>query len=530
VKTKLTSAVAVESDNDYRSFEQFTSQRIAAAIGPLFETDASGLFEAYLAGIPAEYRQHYTCHACRRFIERYGGLVRLTEDGKPDPVLFNAGATIPPFFVPSVTVMEAKVRRAKVTGVYLDSAPVWGTPQTGDWSHLSGSPATPYRASALKNASQAMAEKREEYGMLCRGIADFPLEAVVQAVRVLEADVVDRSEKTLGVGQWFLKLHRDIEGIKGPARNNRIWLAVATAPTGWAHVRTTMIGTLLEDVILGMPFERIKERWASKMHPLQYQRPTAISDGQLKAANEAVAKLGSAGALQRRFARLSDVTALWKPRDVPPIEAPSGGGAFDHLLAKRSAIKEVELPPAKMGWEKFLATVLPTAFRLECYVPHSGGFFGLVTAANPDAPPILQWDGLDGHARNPVSWYFHHPVGQAYQWNLQGATWTTVTAVFLKPCYWQEPAKFGHQGRGVYFSLTGCKDMRNSVGGGFFPETLRSEYHGIRSAMEAYATSAAVAGCDEGDANGICLGEKMDLRVRVRNEKGSITEYQLTLD
>lgn len=528
MKTKLTSAATIESDHEYHSFERLIADRIASISGPLFTTDAIGLFDVYLENLPEESRQHYNCHACRRFIDRYGPLAQIGENGDTEPTLNLNLLSVPTFFRSSFSAMMRKIGGAKVTGVFLDSSAVWGTPQTGEWSHLSGRPVKPYKDSPLKNAGQAMAEKYEEYGMLCRGIADFPLEAAIQAVRVLEADVIDRSEKTLGVAQWFLKLHRNIEGERGQHRSNLIWLAVATAPPGWCHVRTTMIGTLLEDVIQGLPFDRIQKRWADKMHPLQYQRPTAISDGALKAANEAVEKLGSAGSLQRRFAKLSEVTALWRPREIPEAQKANTGGAFDHLMTNTKKIKKVELPPTKMAWDKFRDAVLPSAFQIECMVPHSGGFFGLVTAVNADAPPILQWDGLEGLPRNPVSWYFHHPFGEARGWNLQPG-WTTVAAAFLKPCHWQDAGKFSGFGSGIFLALAGAKDVRGVISGSFFPECLRSEYHDIRAAMEAYSKAATIAGRDEGDANGICLDGKNELRVRVRGDTGSATEYFLSL-
>jgi hypothetical protein len=526
MSSKQTSAVSIESDHDYAAFEEYTAERVTRALGPLFETDAAGLWEAYLAGIPAESRQHYTCHACRRFIQRFGGLVKISDDGKISPLIFEAN-TVPEFFDESVAAMDRIIRGAKVTGVFLSSDKVWGTPKTGEWTHLAGISPEVF-GSPLKTAFQAAAEKREDYATLCRGLAEIPMEAVVQAVRVLEADAVDRSEKTLGVAQWLLALHKTIDGIKGPRRSNIIWRAVATAPPGWCHIRSTMIATLLDDVVAGLPFEEINRRWNAKMHPLQYQRPTAVKEGTLRQANEVVAKLGSEGALQRRFAKLSDILSpLWTPIPIAPFEKPKGG-AFDHLMESKRGVKEVELPAKTISWEKFQPLLL-SAHEMTLRIPSgTGSFYGLVTAANPEAPPILQWDGLEGLPRNPASWYFYHGGSPAHHWSLTAGAWVPVLAVCLKPCYWQQPDKFTHQGTGVFFVLQGAKDVRHVTGGGFFPESLKSEYHGIRSAMEAHAQGAAIAGREEGDANGICLSESVPLLVRIKTPETSCLECRLT--
>jgi hypothetical protein len=585
------------SDADYQTFERLVAERVKAAKGPLFTTDASGLFETYLYGLSAEHRQHYNCRSCQRFVEKYGGLVMLDEDGRTRTLVW--GCLDGVFLAPSVEIGN-RVSKAKVTGVYLSSDAIWGTPsndavrhlqpgesatsETVRWTHLHGYNPNVYR-SLLKTAEQEMAEKREEHHMLCRGLAEYPLEAFVQAVRVLEADVVDRSEKTLAMARWLLDLatktaplgrKRDNFGnVHGVGeRDNLIWLAVATAPPGWCHVKTGMLGTLLDDVVAGQEFSEIKRRWDAKMNPLSYQRPQVLKEGNVKQANALVERLDSAGSLSRRFARLSDVLAFeWQPKSEPvgptgqpkcpkcgnsfqniaPVGSPShlrcasckhvwrtASGAFDRLLPKAS-VKEVQLPTKKIGWDEFKRTVLPAVNRLEYLVPSGRvGFYGLITAANPDAPPILQWDGLtrkpDGQdqfsagsnetmvlARNPVSWYFYSQGSFPTQWGMSPGCWVAVTAVFRKPCHWQR--EFPHQGEGIFFALAGCWDQEHKGGGGFFPETLKSEYHGIRQAMEAYAKNHEIAGKEEGDANGIALMKEQGVRVRVNGGQ----EYEVTL-
>ncbi len=514
----------IASDNDYAVFEKLIADRVASARGPLFTTNAEGLFDAYLAGIAQAFRQHYTCHCCRRFITNFGGLATMNEVGGKFPLLWEL-ADVPEFFRTAAATLFRLVDRAKITGVFINGDKTWGNPQTGNWTHLSGNPPTVF-ASPIKSAFQESAEKTQDYITLKKGLEDYPLEAVVQAVRVLEADAVDRSEKTLGVAQWLLTLHRAIADVRGPTRDNLVWLAVAKAAPGWCHIRSTMISTLLDDVVKGLPFDSIKARWNEKMHPLQYQRPTAPpKEGNIAQANAVVAKLQSEGALERRFARLDEIRALWTTPKPDQSAGKRTGGAFDHLKAK-SAIKEVELPATKITWEKFLATVLPSALEIEAALPsyRPMPFYGLVTAVNAEAPPLLQWDGLEGLPRNPVSWYFWHGGSTAEDWGLIPG-WNKIAAVCLKPCHWHSD-KFVHQGPGVFFVIEAARDSRES-GGGFFPEMLRAEYHGIRSVMEAHARASKIAGMLEGNANGIALQDQA-LTVRVKSKDG-LASYLLSL-
>ncbi len=138
------------------------------------------------------------------------------------------------------------------------------------------------------------------------------------------------------------------------------------------------------------------------------------------------------------------------------------------------------------------------------------GFFGLVTAADMDAPPILQWDGLDG-PRNPVSCYFYNGGSLAINWNLPAGRYASLVSVSYKPPHWYDAKLFAHQEQGVMLAIEGCRDVRHTAGGGLFPETLRTEFREARSAIEAHSNAATIAGKDDGDqANGLCFAPGKD--------------------
>jgi hypothetical protein len=261
-----------------------------------------------------------------------------------------------------------------------------------------------------------------------------------------------------------------------------------------------MIGTLLEDIAAGMSFETVARRFADKMHPLAYQRPQAApTGGAIVEAEKVMQQLGAAGSLARRFARLDEVQALWKPR--ASVLAPAAEGVFGHLRPKDSTIvPSMTVPAQTMTWEKFQRTVLPTAERIEFRAWSVGGYVALVTAVNFDAPPILQWDHTD--ARNPVSWYFWHGGATAASFGLNAGQFYAVEAITLKPSMWHDGNEY--QGAGVMFVLAGAHETRQA-GAALFPEIMRTEFHGIRSVIEAYSRSAEIAGLHEPHAAGVML-------------------------
>lgn len=68
-------------DAAYEAMLARLTARVSAITEPLFTTDAVGLWEAFLGAIPEGERQYHTCHACRRFIEGFGGLATITAAG-----------------------------------------------------------------------------------------------------------------------------------------------------------------------------------------------------------------------------------------------------------------------------------------------------------------------------------------------------------------------------------------------------------------------------------------------------------------
>jgi hypothetical protein len=519
-------------DAVYEGFRARVAARFTRHVGagaPLFTTDAEGLFDTYLGALPPSLG--HDCHSCRRFFDRYGGLVLVGDDGRACAALW-AVEDAPEPYRAAVEAVLHRVRRAAVTGVFFSKEAVWGTPETPfsskwgrAWTHLAVTPpAAMVHSRALSTPGQAMAEKREAHGAVARALEAFPRPLVEQALTILRAEALYRSEKVLGQAEWLAKLHADRDALAGPARDNVLWRAVATAPAGFCHPRASMIGTLLEDLAEGLPFDAVARRFSEKMHPLRYQRPQAApTAGEIAQAEKIVAALNAAGALARRFARVDELEALWRPVTAAPS---SRGGVFAHLRPKEAhPAGGVQLPPTTMTWVKFRDTVLPAAETIEFYArAKADSYTALVTAVNPDAPPILQWDRPS--RRNPVSWYFWHGGSTPESFGLRADTWIPVTAVTLKPSQWGEEP-LAHHGAFALFVLEGAKDGRMS-GNALFPEFLRSEFHGVRSVLEAYAQRAKIEGLEQSSACGIALekGSTWDQRFRVTTRAGS-REYVL---
>lgn len=486
----------------------------------LFTTDSDGLYEAYLCNLPQEARQHYTCAACRRFINRYGGLVTISDNGEIQSAIWNDSA-VPEIFAPSVKAMKNIALKSIVNGVFLSENAILGRPITDSYHHMSVTmPSERVYHSKLIDASQAMSEKLEDFRVLKSGLLRYPIEAVEQAVTLLKTESLYRSEKCLGVAEWLKDIHiRHSKTKNSRFSENIIWLAAATAPIGYCHINSTMIGTLLDDIIKGLSFDLVSLRFAKKMHPLQYQRPQAApTAGNIAQAEKIVEMLGIQKSLVRRFARLDELENIWISKEK---KEQIKSGVFSHLEAKdKNELTKMDIPPITMTWRRFSETILPLAESIEFFVKNGkDNFSAILTACYEDAPAILQWDSEE--RRNPFSWYIYQGGSSYDSWRLSTG-YCKVTGICLQPSMWY--GDFSHQGKSVFFILEGAKDTGyKKAGSALFPEILKSELREIRSTIEAYSKSAKIENYDEASACGIKLeyGSNWDAMFRVTTNAGT---------
>ncbi len=502
--------------------------RVALEGGHLFATDAAGLFEAYLAAMPEESRQYHNCHACRRFFERYAGLVVIDPKGATRSAFWAVGNQVPDYYAPAVEAVRAIVEAAPVVGVFLSKEATWGQPRTGEWTHHAVENPVPF-SHALLSDEQMMAEKREDRRILGEALGTFRAEHVRQAVRLLEGEALYRAEKVLGPVRWLGELMAALDAAPRPRRDNLLWRAVASAPPGFAKPRGAMAGTLLEDLAAGMDYGAVSRRFAAKMDPTQYQRPQAPpSPGNIARAEAIVAQLGIAPALRRRFATLADIQEwTWRP---PQAAAPAAPGVFGHLVPKGQAKPAAMVAGlTAMTWEKFRRTVLPAAESIDLRTATGpDNHAALVTAADPDAPPILQWDRPD--RRNPVSIYVWIGGSLPRAFGLAEGAWVPVVGITPQPSGWHG-ATSDHLGAGSVLILEGARDTQRA-GNALFPEFLKAELREVRSTVEAFSREATIEAAPDGvpPAAGLMLSRGSVagrfVRLRVRAE-GVVQEYQI---
>lgn len=493
---------------------------------PLFTAEAPDLYSVFLENIPEEARQHYNCNACRHFVNRFGKLVSINpETGKQTAVMWNG--QMPEFFRSAVKAIKAQVEKARITGVFVSDTEALGYAKTGPWTHMAVDlPKKMVYKGRIDSADQEAAKKAEDRRILASCLTKYKQEDAEAAVNLLRTGVLYRGDQILPMAEWFLESMKMARGKK--TAGNILWYRAATAPSGFCHIPASMVGALLEDIAEGRSVDSIKERFNEKMNPLQYQRPQAApAEGNIKRAEEIVGKLGLEKSLERRYARLDEVQAIWRPSKEK--NTASTGGVFSGVpvKGKQSDVKNgVEAPETAMTFEKFRRTVLPGAKKIELLVSyHADSYAGLLTAVHPDAPPILKWDRED--ERNPFSWYIYHDGSLHGRWNLNTG-WNEVTAVVLQPNMWSD-RPCGYSSNGALFVLNGAKDLNGPSSACLFPEILKGELHEVRATIEAFSKTTRPSGREDADVCGLLIQSSsrwLDVKLRVTNDVG-VARYKI---
>lgn len=377
---------------------------------------------AFLNAIPEaeDARQHYNCNCCKTFIDRYGSIVTIDpKTGEQRAMIWDI--EVPDFFKASVDAVVKLVDKGNIHKPFISDEGTLGRQesdvelsdgQSWTWTHMYVQLPREYvhtRTDITPN--QIMALHKENHGLLSRSIRDFNEDHVRTAIKVLKSGSLFRGERFIPMLEWFLDILIGENSSEVKNKKNLRWLAVVNAPAGFVRIRSSMVGTLLEDIAEGMDFDTIKKRFEEKManYMNSIADPTA---GGIAQAEKVVEELGIAPSLRRRYARFEEIPAsakIWADTGfVAPVvetkeEKPAG--VFGHLEVKnpkpvQAKLPELDIPARKITWEKFQRDIMPNAQSIEAMVSDPRRMMGLVTSAVEDAKNIIRWD-------NPFTWYYH---------------------------------------------------------------------------------------------------------------------------
>jgi hypothetical protein len=536
MKEKLSGAGDGEDSQSYRAMlsqltANFAKNTKTATVLFSVASDKSFLWNLYLKQFPLEHRQHYTCNECRKFFERYADLVTIDAKGNAKSVMFSESPSGDFGYI--FDNLRAVIEGSTVEKIFVTSEKKWGVAVTGEWEHFAVVPPKKFvfveeldsKGDPVETAYQAEAKKTAEFATMVRALVEYSAETLATALAIINSDALYRGEAVAARAEWLQDVILTQKKAKNARnRHNLLWLAVASAPAGFAKPRGTSLGSLLDNIVEGKDLGEIRALFAAVMDPSKHGRPqNAPSAGNIKQAEKLIDAKGLTPSLLRRFATLEDIQKIWVPR---PVHAGGTGGVFGHLAPrdrKKAEADYLNLPSKKMTLEKFVTTIVPTAKNIEVKMQPVMNFIALTTAADPDAKPILQWD--DAKKRNPVAWYVYTSGSAPAQWGSSVGRYVKVNALSAGPSQWNPKINLPQHGERLVFVLDGVKDSNGEkVGLGMFPEHLISDLHSVRRTIEAHSASAKLEGLADATASGVAFVKGNSGSLFVRVETGNTVQ------
>jgi len=195
-------------------------------------------------------------------------------------------------------------------------------------------------------------------------LQELGADAIDTVLSLIDANNLYRGEEHKPALIEFHKAKREFEEAEN--QDTFVW---TQAKSRAARFRNTVIGTLVTDLSEGVDVEKAVGSFESKVAPQNYKRTTAIiTPGMVKKAMETIEELGLESALERRFARIDDISVndvLWVDNTVKRFMKGGIGEVLkEHVQSQRDNDVDVERAE-DISLEDFMDRILPEATGME---------------------------------------------------------------------------------------------------------------------------------------------------------------------
>lgn len=373
--------------------------------------DGDDLYARYLAAFPAgtnplfKQRTEHDCSCCKQFIRRAGAAVAVDGQGSIKTIWADAARKAPAPYNQVARALHEIVSAAGIKDLYRVGLKEgsFGTQQTRSmkdggpvltWNHLFTGPIP--RSVQAASPDQVRGDYRTTVQVFERGLTELEPSAVATVLALVQDNMLYRGEEHKPALIQFQAAQRAYAALEGPARQTFCWTN-AHGPA--SRFRNTVIGTLVQDLSSGQDIEQAVKSFETKVAPQNYKRTSAlITPAMVKKAMETIKELGLEPALERRFARLDDISVrdvLWVDSTVKPLMK---GGLGDVLLqhAEASTARDVsgdEDRAEPISMDDFIKNVLPgtTSMDLLLRGGHLGNLMSLTAPVHPEPKQLFRW-------------------------------------------------------------------------------------------------------------------------------------------
>lgn len=388
----------------------------------LFKVDTSDLFETYLSAFPEgtnpkfRERTEHDCSCCKNFIRNIGNVVAII-DGRVVTV-WDDHEQAPHPYNEVGRVLAERVRQAPVRGVWRTKERQYSQPTSLEdrggegvhtWHHFAAR-VPDHNFSLSPEAARGQIDTTAQ--VFERGLRELSLSDLDTVIDLIEANNLYKGEEFLSAVKGF-RTHKAAYDA-ATDKNLYVWSNVQGPNT---RFRNSAIGQLLVELAEGTELEVAVAKYENMVSGTNYKRPTAlVTPKMVEAAVAKIDELGLRGSVERRHARIEDVSV----NDVLFVDNAVVGRMKDSLTdslmasAKPATVKLENAQPISV--EDFFANIVPTATAISALVSnrHGSNFMSLTAPVDTTEGRLFNWD-------NDFSWSYDGDVADSIKQRVKAA-------------------------------------------------------------------------------------------------------------
>lgn len=391
--------------SDFHSFASSVKTRFDhMSKGELYVTiDGNAVWEKYLASFPEgtnpiyKERTEHDCSCCKHFVRNIGNVVSIV-DGEVQTIW--GGKISDPTYAVVAVELDEFVRQQVITGVFRTSETKYGAEKSTQllpdfsikkWDHFH---ATVNPRHVTREVGTIVGDLNTTFAVFKRGLDELSEDAFVDVIDLINQNALYRGAEFKGILQEFQRMQRVYKKLKTEQeRAVYVWQNVNSAAS---RFRNTAIGTLIQDLTESGDLEGSVRSFESKVAPTNYKRPTAlITPKMVKEAMAQITELGLEEALQRRFAKLSDVSVnnvLWVDGEV---QSKMKGGIESLLMETAKKVTKInDKDVESIDIATFMEKVVPKAAGMELLVTNQlqSNFVSLTAPVHENSGDLFKWN------------------------------------------------------------------------------------------------------------------------------------------
>lgn len=392
----------------------------------MMDIDPDALYAAYLSAFPEgtdpkyKERTEHDCSCCKQFIRHVGAVISVGPTGKITTVWEDSAEAAVYPYNEVAKVLDSLVRHSKIKDIFCVSTKEnsFGSEFTRSqgkdlkavtWNHFHSGPIPKSLQNALPDKKKG--DYRTTVEVFERGLQELKPSAVEQVLELIEENAIYRGDEHKKAVKEFKKAQTQYLQKEGKDREVFVW-ANAVGPA--SRLRNTVIGSLLQDISKGDDITEAVKSFEKKVAPDNYKRTKAlITPAMIKNAMETIKSLDLESALERRFAKISDISVndvLWVDNAAKSLMK---GGLEDmllkHVVTTASELESLDKKAEAIDISEFMKTILPTAVGMEVLFAgnHVGNLMSLTAPKHPEPKQLFKWD-------NDFAWSYNGNVADSF--------------------------------------------------------------------------------------------------------------------